>query len=73
MQMRCYRIFQPEGMTEVEIQQFTQEMNSQDWYIRNVTIPSQTDNFRVVIGGVIGSGNQGDAAIDDIHVYPGTC
>ena len=70
---RCYRIFQPEDMAEVEIQQFMQETNSQVWYIRNVTIPSQTENFRVVLRGIKGSGVEGDAAIDDILLMPGAC
>ena len=41
--------------------------------VAQTTIQSPSSNYSVNFEGIIGNGYQGDIAIDDVSVVPGTC
>ncbi|XP_072014822.1 MAM and LDL-receptor class A domain-containing protein 1-like [Amphiura filiformis] len=44
----------------------------QQWHAGRFSVSSK-DNFQVYFEAVVGDGNQGDIAIDDINIHPGAC
>lgn len=43
------------------------------WLKRDVSIPAQSNNFKIILRGKTGSGYKSDAAIDNIRVTNGLC
>ena len=65
--------FQPERKTQFLIQHYKQITNDQTWHVRNLTLPTQSRNFSIVVEGVRGTGYESDASIDDLTVSLGPC
>ena len=42
------------------------------WHAGRFSV-SVKDNFYVYFEGIVGDGNRGDIAIDDINIHPGAC
>ncbi|XP_070565435.1 MAM and LDL-receptor class A domain-containing protein 2-like isoform X2 [Ptychodera flava] len=49
---------------------FYRDTSSGDWWIRHATVISESANFQVVFEVIVGEGNFGDVAIDDIVLTP---
>ena len=65
--------FQPQGNAQFLFNHFTQITNSARWIVKNVTIPPQQHSFNIIMEAVIGTGNSGDMAIDDVKLHTGSC
>lgn len=66
-------MFQPQTNRQFLLSHITQTIDDQIWRVKKVNIPAQSKHFNAIIEGVKGTGFQGDAAIDDIKLYKGTC
>ena len=52
---------------------FNTNTRTPEWIEQNVDIPAQNELFQVIIRGRTSYSFEGDAAIDDLVLTPGTC